>query len=587
MASQTNRESKGRRYNGRSLSPGVAVGRALVLESGRQLIFKKEVAAEAVAHELVRLRRAVAESRRQLRSIRRRLVRKLGESYAYIMDAHLLMLEDKALIGAVARQIQEGRVNAEWALKERADGLLAAYASLEEEYFRERGGDIEDVCNRILTNLAGRQRPGPLWPQQESIIIARSLSPSLLAALDYTKIRAFALEGGGHTSHTAVLARSLGVPAVIQIEEVTAHVSSGETVVVDGDQGYLLVAPARRDLARYRAAPARAPEAGDGACRTLDGVRVTLEVNAERLNQIAPALRAGAEGVGLFRSEFLLFDHSREGVLSEEEQFRTYRALAEATAPYGVAIRTFDLGADKQAGRFSGRRETNPALGLRGIRLSLHVKDTFRTQIRAILRAGHYGKLQIILPLISRMEEVLEAKAIVRDARAELAAEGVPFAPHTPLGVMIEVPAAVLLADFLSQEVDFFCVGTNDLIQYTLAVDRVDEQVGHLFEPFHPSVLRSIALVVKAAARRKIPVKVCGEAVADPLYAMTLLGMGITRFSLNMNALPVVRKFMPSIRRSTAAALARKVCSFSTVREVEGYVSRKIHWPQYLEAVDK
>lgn len=584
MSAIANQESKNRRLEGYSISPGIAVGRALVLESGQQLIFKKEVAREALAQEVNRMRQAVNRSKRQLQAIRKRLVDKLGEPYAYIMDTHILMLEDKALLDAVLRQIEEERVNAEWAVKEQTDKLIAVYASLKEEYFRERATDIKDVSHRILLNLTEHRRSSPLWPLKNSIIIARSLNPSILAELDFTKVKAFALENGGYTSHTAILARSIGIPAVTGIANATASISSGEMVIVDGDQGHLLIAPTQKEITHCKKTQVVNISANEtpGACRTLDGVKITLEVNAERLNQILPAMRAGAQGVGLFRSEFLLFDYNRANMSSEEEQFRIYKTLGENTQPYGAAIRTFDLGGDKQTHLFSGGREVNPALGLRGIRLSLQSQDSFRTQIRAILRASHFGHLQIILPLISRIEEVLEAKAILRESQAELKAAGIPFSPKIALGVMIEVPAAVLLADFLCREVDFFCIGTNDLIQYTLAVDRGDEQVEYLFEPFHPSVLRSIALVVKSAHHHKIPVKVCGEAVSNPMYAMTLLGMGITCFSLNMNAIPVIQKLMKSISRRTAVSLTRKVCSFATVKEVEDYISKKIHLPRYL-----
>ncbi|MBI1748465.1 MAG: phosphoenolpyruvate--protein phosphotransferase [Acidobacteria bacterium] len=584
IKSRSNHEGKSLRLVGQGLSAGVAVGRALVIESGRQLIFRNEVGSAALSQELARLRRAVERSKRQLQAIKKKLVRKLGKSYACIMDTHILMLEDKALIEAVCRSIEQDRVNAEWALKERTDKLIEAYASLKEEYFRERVSDVEDVSNRILVNLVGSKRPHPLLPVKDAIIMARSLNPSILAALDYSKVKAFALEGGGHTTHTAILARSLGIPAVIRINNLTASVSSGENVIVDGNRGYLIISPTKEQLAQYKdIQPIASYTTPSGGCKTLDGKKISLQVNAERLNQIRPALKAGAEGVGLFRSEFMLYDNNSEGLISEENQFRTYKALVEATSPYGVGIRTFDLGADKQAGLFSGAREINPALGLRGIRLSLITKDCFRRQIRAILRASQFGKLQIILPLISRIEEVIEAKTIIHTVAEELRREQIAFDSHISLGVMIEVPAAVLLADFLCREVDFFCVGTNDLIQYTLAVDRVDEHVGHLFEPFHPSVLRSIALVAKTALKNKIPVKVCGEAVANPIYAMTLLGMGITQFSLNLNALPVIHKFLQTIHAHTARALARKVCSLSTVKEIENYVSRNIALPQYLE----
>lgn len=564
-------------FTGTGISPGAAIGRAVVLESGRQLVFKRQVSKTAIKREIERLARAIEHSERQLLAVKQGLMAKIGREHAYILDAHIMMLKDKSFFSRITEVIANKGVNAEWAVKEVTDWFVEAYASLKEDYFRERGREIEDLAARVLMNLMGKPRQAPQLPPN-SIIVARSLTPSLIAGLDCEKLKGFAVEEGGATSHTAIIIRSLGMPAVINLPGIFGALAASETLIVDGSAGLVIASPEREELLAYRRrlVPSVVASSDPGAgAYTRDGHKITIQANIEFLRDVKPALARGSEGVGLFRSEFLLF-RSRNGFPSEGAQFRAYRRLAELAAPYPATIRTFDVGADKLAERWGPSREINPALGLRGIRFSLQARQLFEAQVRAILRASAFGRLEIALPLVSRLEELREAKKIIASLKESLRRREPNLDADLKIGVMIETPSAVVLADCLAEEADFLCIGTNDLTQYTLAVDRASQSVSHLFHPLHPAILRSIQTVVRAAENTGKPVRVCGEAAANPLYALVLLGMGIKAFSLNVNSLLMLKRIIRAVSVKEAGPLAEKACSFTTVAEVESFLGEKL-----------
>lgn len=582
MASSSVTRSRDLKLEGVPASPGIAVGRVLRLdERGRHQFYYIGVSAAQARTEVRRLRDALRDARAQLEEIKIRLAQELGYEHSFILDAHLLMLEDGQLLRELENEIRTRRVNAEWAVRAVADRAINAYKQVNDPYLRERTSDLEDVATRLLTVLSGHARFDLSKLDQDVIIVAKDIWPSTVAELDFKHVLGFATNSGGLTSHSAIIARSLGIPAVVGLREVTRLAKTGNQIVIDGGAGEVILRPTKAVLANYQ--QKRAREDGTRAAsraqlaqaaETLDGVRVTLRANVELPTEIESLALFGAEGIGLYRSEFLFLNRLPE-LPGEDEQYEVYRKLAEATGQAGANIRVFDLGGDKLTlGGFES--ESNPALGLRAIRLSLKVEHIFRTQLRAILRANLHGRLRIVLPLISTITELREAKRIIAEVKQEMAETRIEHNAALPIGVMLEVPAAAMMADVFARESDFLSVGTNDLIQYVLAVDRANENVAHLYQPLHPAVLRIIAHLVRVAEAERIPLELCGEMAASPLQAIALVGMGIRTLSLVPGSIPLVKHAIRSIELERVRALMDQAMTLASSNEVEELLASEL-----------
>ena len=562
-------------------SPGIAVGKALVLESEETTIFRVPIEPDQVEAEVARFLAARDAAREQLEAIGRRVSTSLGESYAQIFDAHLLILDDRSLTGETVKTIREEKVNAEWALREVVHRLLGFFAEMQDPYLKERGGDIEDVHARLQQLLAGRHGQHDLSElTEDTIIVAHSLSPSDAAGLHHKRIVGLAIDVGGKTSHTAILAQARGIPAVLALHDFTQHVRGGDTILLDGDTGTVEIAPAPESIAASadkRAAlvvrdTAMLAEKGLPAV-TEDGVAVSLLANIEFPDEMPLAMRNGAAGVGLYRSEFLYLMRSPD-LPTEAEHLEAYREILRGAEGRETVVRTLDLGGEKYFHTVLDREGTNPVLGLRAIRFCLKRSDIFKTQLRGLLRASVEPNLRVMLPLISGVAELRMAKGILDQARAELTAEGVPFNPDLDLGIMIEVPSAAVTADLLAKEVRFFSIGTNDLIQYALAIDRGNESVAYLYQPFHPAVLRLIRSVVEAANRAGIDVSICGEMAAEPVATPILVGLGLRKLSMTATAIPFVRRMVRRIDAGEAEALVAELVDMPSGEEVERTLER-------------
>ena len=560
------------RLTGIGVSPGVVSGRAVILIQRAQVL-RYQIAASRVDHEVARLEQSRARSREQLTDIRGRVARRRGPELAALFDAQLLMLDDPMLVPRAAEIVRSQRVNAEWAVQQIFDEFSAVFDDVADPYLRERKGDVADLVGRMKMNLRqGVSTPRDLLREldESSVLIADELTPSLAAQMDWTKVRGFATDAGSRTYHTAILARSLDVPAVVGLHNASRVIQPGQLVVVDGSASEVIVDPSPDVIARLARhgddhRPAAAAEKDRRPAMTADGVRIRLDANIEFPGDLAAARYAGAEGIGLYRSEFLLAMGAGGGandvaVDDEERQYQIYRGMLEGMAPGAVTVRTFDVDEDQLAlraartslgGGWVADEQRGSRQGLRGLRLSLTRSELFQVQLRALLRAARHGQLRIMFPFVSGVEQVRQARQMVADARAELVRRG-DVVPQVPIGVMIEIPAAVYTADLLAREVDFFTIGTNDLIQYCLAVDRADERVSRLYEPLHPGILRVIVMVRRAAVRHRIPVSLCGEMASDPAL-LTLL----------------FRLVLAEVKRDELRALARRILRLPTVDEIE------------------
>lgn len=562
------------RLTGIGVSPGVAVGRAVILTLRTEAI-RFPIPPDRVGRETAALHAAREQSRHQLQDIRDRVTKARGAELAAIFDAQILMLDDALFVGRAEEIIRDERVNAAWAVHRAYEELGAVFASVEDEYLRERENDVADVAGRLRMNLRhGARGARDLLSELDgpSILIADELTASLAAQLDWNRIQGFAVDAGSRTYHTAILARSLKVPAVVGLHDASAQIPAGTPVVLDGTIGELVLNPSVRAIddaqrraarARVRAKTSRESGTAPEPATTLDGVKVRLQANVELLEDLQLLREHGAEGVGLYRSEFMLSGRSLAS-WTEDAQYALYRSLIEQIAPQPVTIRTFDLDERQLGLQGPERRRGRP--GLRGLRLGLARPEILRTQLRALVRAGVHGRLRVMFPFVTGVDEVRLAKAML----AEIATTfGMP-APS--VGVMVEVPAAALAADRLASEVDFLTIGTNDLIQYCLAVDRTDDRVSEFYEPLHPAVLRLIRLVRRAAARRRIPVSLCGEMASDPALLGLLVGLGLTDFSMTPAAIPMARQAIRDLRADQARALASHVLTLATAEEIERYL---------------
>ena len=559
------------RLTGIGVSAGVAVGRAVILTQ-RTEVMRFPIPPDRVEREVLALRAARDQSRQQLQDISGRVAQGPGSELGALFDAQILMLDDPMLIGNAEEIIRKERVNAAWAVHRAYEGLYELFSSMEDPYLRERENDVADVAGRLRMNLRhGARGPRELLSQIDgpAVLIADELTASVAAQLDWSRVQGFATDAGSRTYHTAILARSLKVPAIVGLHDASLRVAAGTPVVLDGTTGDLVIAPSpdQIDEAHRRATRPKRRSGVPSERRpvtTTDGVRVRLEANIELLEDLEHLNEYGAEGVGLYRSEFMLSGRPLESV-TEDEQYSMYRSLIEQVAPRPVTIRTFDLD-ERQAGRHQAqqdrRRSNRP--GLRGLRLGLANPELLRTQLCALVRASQHGPIRVMFPFVTAVEEVRQARAMLRDCGADHA--------RIKVGAMIEVPSAALAADLLAPDVDFFTIGTNDLIQYSLAVDRNDDRVSDLYEPLHPAVLRLIRLVRKAAGRQRIPVSLCGEMASDPALVGLLVGLGLTEFSMTPGAIPIVRQVIEELSAHDARRLAGHALRLATAAEIEQYL---------------
>ncbi len=551
-------------YRGIGVSPGIVIGRAYLLDRRKVVVAGKRIGEVSVKDEVARFKKAVEVSKAQLEELKKRLSKDLGKSHLYILETLIMLLEDKMLIDSTVKRIRESLLNAEGALKATITSIAQKFDAIEDEYLRGRKHDVEQIGERILRNLVGHKQESLADIGEEAVVIAHDLAPTDTLVMRKDKVLAFATDAGSRTSHTAILARSLGIPAAVGLNKITEAVKTGDVVIVDGLHGVVVVSPEEetfldflkkqrrykyfeQELDKLRALPAE----------TLDGHVVHLQGNIELPEEAESVVEHGGTGIGLYRTEFLFLD--RPKLPTEEEHYNAYRQVAEKAAPQEVVIRTFDVGGDKIGLMDDFEKEANPALGLRAIRFSLYKKDIFKTQLRGILRATVHGNIKVLYPMISGLPELREANKILDDMKQELRSEGIAFNEQVKVGIMIEIPSAAMISDLLAAEVDFFSVGTNDLIQYTLAIDRQNEHVAYLYEPLDPAVLRLLKQVSAAAHHARIPLAMCGEMAGDPLYAAILLGLGFEHLSMNVASIPWVKKVVRSVRMHDAVELAQLV----------------------------
>ncbi len=561
---------------GTGVSPGIAVGPALIVAHEAGPVFRLSLTPDQLDGELRRLEQALATSAAQLEAIKERLSREVGAPHAYIFDAHLLMLGDPLLRERAAEVVREERVNAEWALRTVSESLHALFSEFSDAYLRERSTDLDDVIGRIQLNLRGSPGAPSLARLPEPVVlVAGDLRPSEAAELDWDRVLAIVTDVGSSTYHTAIIARSLGIPAVAGLQDATRSIPPGSLLAIDGARGEVVVEPSPPALSALRAAQAqhrREDERLRGtralAARTLDAVAVRLEANVEFPEEAATAQQYGAEGIGLFRSEYLLGRGLR--FPTEEQQLDVYRRLVEQMHPFPVTVRTWDVGGDALGP--AGPSIPNPALGERALRLLRRSPEPFRVQLRALLRAGAQGPVRIMFPFVSGPSDLRVALALVDQVKAELRAEGTAFREDVPVGVNLEVPSAAVVADLLAAEVDFFSVGTNDLIQYLLAVDRTDPRVSGLYDPWHPAVLRTLGGIVRAAEVSGRPLSLCGEMAAEPLLAVLLVGLGFRALSMAPSAIPRVKEALRAASAAEAAGLAERCLKLASGAEIETLV---------------
>ena len=563
---------------GLGVSPGVAIGRAVCIENETVEVYRFPLPAESVDSEVERFVNATEQAQSELAVTRSKASEELGDELAAIFDAQSLVLADSSFLSRVEGRIREERVNAEWAVHKIADELAARFESLEDKRFQERGDDLRDVTRNLLRALQGVAHHQLSELGSDVIIIAHDLTPSEAVRLGRQHVVAFAVETGGQTSHTAIIARDLNIPLVTGISGVTSQVTDNDPVIVDGTRGMVILHPSDAQLEEFEGLQRQFTDHEKELlstealpCVTKDHVEVHLMANVDLPEEIVDARRFGASGVGLYRSEFLYIERSPH-LPSEEEHLELYRELLDSVHPEPVVIRTFDLGGRKLAREVMETEEDNPVLGLRGIRLTLSRPQIFRTQLRALYRAGVDRNLWILLPMVSSLDEIDQFKRFAGLIRAELEREGLEHNSDCKLGIMIEVPAAALVADVLAKEVDFFSIGTNDLIQYALAVDRNNEHVAYLYRPLHPAILRMLHFVIESAFNAGIDVAMCGEMAGDRHYAPLLLGMGLRRLSLSPRAIPEVKTQIRQLSLEDLSGVVEKCLTFSTADQVEEYL---------------
>ena len=565
-------------YKGTGASPGIALGKALVIEHSELVIEKKTI--ENIDEEIQKLESAVKVSKEELTKVKEKALAELGEHEAEIFEAHLLVLEDPELIGSAISKIRDEKVNADYALNEIKEMFVAMFESMDNEYMRERAADIKDVTNRVLRHILCIKVVDLAGLDEEVVLIAHDLTPSDTATMNKNMVLGFLTDIGGRTSHTAIMARTLEIAAVVGLNDITKKVKDGDYIVFNGDTGEVIVNPDEETKAKYASLKEEFEEYRKSlellkgqASITTDGRHVELAGNIGSPNDVEGLIKNDAEGVGLYRTEFLYMD-KEDSFPTEEEQYEAYKAVLEGMNNKPIVIRTLDIGGDKELPYFEMEAEMNPFLGYRAIRLCLDRKDIFKTQLRALYRASVHGKLRIMFPMISSLEELLDAKEVIKEVLKELDAENIAYSNDVEVGMMIEIPSAAVISDVLAKHVDFFSIGTNDLIQYTCAVDRMNQKISHLYNQFNPAVLRLIKMVIDNAHKEGKWVGMCGESAGDQRMIPILLGFGLDEFSMSPISILPARKLITSLSYADMQKFADEVLAMGTAKEIKEYVDK-------------
>lgn len=562
-------------------APGIVIGKAYKIGREEFTVPRLEIKQEEIPLQIQLFEEALIQTRKEIIDLQKRIAADMGQEPAQIFDAHLLVLEDRMLIEEVISRLKKDRLNVAYIFSEVLKHYIEVFSKIEDEYLKERIVDINDVGKRILRNLLGKKRIGLEEISERVVVIAHDLSPSDTAAMHKKNVCGFVTDIGGKTSHTAIMAKSLEIPAVVGAESATQKIKAGDMVIVDGNTGLIILEPDEETLKLYqseseklRGITRKFLEQKDLPAVTKDGKAIEISANIE-LPEDVPAISVhGGQGIGLYRTEF--FYMNRKGLPTEEEHYQAYKYVAEEMNPHSVVVRTIDLGGDKFLSQLEMPQEMSPFLGWRAIRFCLARPEIFKTQLRAILRASVHGKLKIMYPMVSGIEELQQANAILKDCKEELKREGKPFDDKIEVGAMIEVPSAAITADLLTAEADFFSIGTNDLIQYSLAVDRTNEKVAYLYDPAHPAVLRMIKSIIDAAHNAGIWVGMCGEMAGDPAFAMILLGLGLDEFSMPPQVIPQIKYIIRSVTIKEAKVFAQQALKLSTGKQVEEFSQAKL-----------
>lgn len=565
---------------GIGVSPGVVIGRAFLLDDQARHVPKRQVPESDIAHQHRRFNDAIAASISELEALRDRVAQELDPEAAKILEFHIALLADPHFLDPVHARIDTELVSAEWAAASEIQAIADRFRALDNEAFRSKVSDLLDLDRRLMKHLIGETRSRLTEVEGEVIVVAHDLTPSQTINLDTEHVRAFVTDAGGQTSHTAIMARSLGIPAIVGLERAVPDVFDEDQLIVDGDRGILIIKPDSDTQDEYlkriderRTYQESLVEVTDLPAQTLDGVRIHLHGNIEFPFEIDIIKKVGGEGVGLYRTEFLFLAQDRDP--SEEEQYEAYVEAIERAQGMPITIRTIDLGSDKYTQRRSESPERNPALGARSIRLCLQNLPMFKTHLRAILRASAHGKLRVMFPLITGPLELRQAKMVLNDVREDLMEEGVEVGGNMPVGIMIEAPSAAIMSHVFAREVDFFSIGTNDLIQYTLAVDRTNERVANLYSAAHPAILRLIKDCIRTGRRAGIEVSLCGEIASNPNYTMLLIGIGLRSLSLVPSAIPDIKRIIRQVDTKECELIARKVGSFDSERQVLNFIQEQ------------
>ncbi len=570
-------QTKEIRLFGIGVSSGIVIGKVYFIDRTKVKYTVRHISKDGVSSEVDRFHKAVDESRNQLSEVASRIPGDHYEEFKHIIDAHFLILQDRMLIDDTEKIIKDEGVNAEWALNIQHEKISRFFQQLNDEYLSERMGDVDYVVERIMRNLVGKEQESITEITEDVIVVAHDLSPADTAQIDRNVIKGFVTDIGGRTSHTAIMARSLEIPSVVGLETVSQLVKSGDCIIVNGTTGEVIINPLpevraqyEQQLKIYQDEERELLTLKELPSVTTDDYRISLMANIEMPHEIQSIKEHGAEGIGLYRTEFIYLN--RRSLPTEDEHFEVYKYVVENIKPKVTIIRTFDLGGDRFLSPVDLAQEMNPAMGLRAIRFCLKEADIFKDQLRAILRTSAYGPVKIMFPMISGVEEIRLTKMILEESKDDLRARGVPFDEEIEIGSMMEVPSAMIIADLLAKEVDFFSIGTNDLIQYSLAIDRVNEHVNYLYEPLHPAVLRMIREVVASAHARGIKVAMCGEMAGEPLYLPILVGLGLDELSMNALSILRVKKILRNMSYQECKRITEEILTFSTAREIDRYV---------------
>lgn len=563
---------------GISASPGIAIGKVFPYHDDKPNIPRYIILHEDVDSEMRRLAHALGKASEELQSLKENAQDAAHESHVQVLDSHLLMLNDPEFMEKIQTDLSGRLLNVEWILQEAIDELVEKLNRSGDPYLQERSVDLHDVSRRVMNHLLRRERPNLAHLTEEVIVIAHDLMPSDAIAMDKRMVKGIAMDAGGKTSHTAILARSFEIPAVLGLSRVSLEVKENDQIIVDGNRGRVIINPDSRTLKRYlrvqsewRKREVQLSGLNELPAETRDGKLITLKANIEVPEEVDSISAHGADGIGLFRSEFLFLQPGK--LPEEEEQYMAYRRVLEAMGERPVTIRTLDVGGDKVVPEIEGLGEKNPILGWRAIRFCLSRPDLFRTQLRALLRASVHGNLRIMFPMISGSEELQRALDVYQDVQSELRAKGVPFRDNILVGTMIEVPSAAITADLLARKSHFFSIGTNDLIQYTIAVDRGNERIAYLYEPFHPAVLRLLRTIIESGHDAGIPVGMCGEMAGDPMATLILVGLGLDEFSMSAAGIPEVKRIIRSVTLKEAEEVVGQVMEMKSFHEIDRYVN--------------